>query len=59
MAHQHIARLLHTQDNTGKLPSVPSLGFEPMILVFEWAKTIHASTVIGCKILFLLRNVKY
>jgi hypothetical protein len=61
MADQPIARLQHTQDNTEKLQtaSVPWLGFEPMISVFEWAKTIHASTVISCKILFLLRNVKY
>jgi hypothetical protein len=54
MGDQPVARPLPTQDNTNTertQTSMPPVGFEPTIPVFEMAKTFHASdraaTVIG------------
>jgi hypothetical protein len=46
----HTHRTTQTQNKCTQTP-MPWVGFEPMILAFEWAKTVHASdraaTVIG------------
>jgi hypothetical protein len=55
MSDQRIARPLPTQrtqtQNKCTQTSTPRVGFEPMIPVFKWAKTVHAldraATVIG------------
>jgi hypothetical protein len=52
---QHVARPLPAHrtaqtQNTRKEASMPQVGFEPTITVFEWAKTVHIyclATVIG------------
>jgi hypothetical protein len=50
--YQPVARPLPTHrttqtQNKGTQTSMPWVGFEPMISVFERAKTVHAATVIG------------
>jgi hypothetical protein len=38
-----VARPLHTQtQNNRTQTSMPQMGFEPTIPVFEWGKTVHA-----------------
>jgi hypothetical protein len=36
------ARLLPYTQNKGTQTSMPCVGFEPTIPVFEWAETVHA-----------------
>jgi hypothetical protein len=47
-------RYLHTGQHKHTQTSMPQVGFEPTIPVFEWAKTVHAldraATVIGCTV---------
>jgi hypothetical protein len=65
MVDQPVARPLPTHrttqaQNKHKQTSMPPVGFEPTIAVFEWSKTVHtldrAVTVIG---VYLLWGVIY